>query len=144
MSVSFWPLWLVLSFTFLFFASIWWLTVSGIFYSKHRNDVYSRGINGLSGNQVTLRCPVGKKIGVVSGYLECGDQNGLSPLCDPYNADGTPNKLTTQDISASIKSACNGNEECSYIIPYISPFTTGPCLGVTCGMSQLVGTYTCS
>lgn len=96
--------------------------------------VTTRGANGVSGGQLSLSCPSGKKIKIATGTYTC------YPTCDPGTGNGTLSLTGTKDAVVDMSPMCDGKETCNFTIPDGSSMSD-KCSG--CKSLQLIGTYDC-
>src|SRR5271166_4148250 len=141
MGIQFLPVWLDMVAVFFIGVALWWLFVATQYWFYNRDFVYVKGLNGNSGDVISLTCPVGTNIKLRQTHLQCADldSSGKQPSCDPFLNDGTLNTSNIQTITSEIGKICNEKNTCEITIP--SP-TNSIC--TSCDIFQMVGTYTCS
>ena len=151
-------------FTVIIITFLVFMLLVGLFYfiyAYSQNVHYSdfkmgRTASGPGNESIELKCDFNKKINISGANVLCvsGSDVTNSPfiMCDPMNTNGSLNTNTTQTITSSLQTLCNGKESCVFTLPSNYTFTpdttsstTAQCTSGLCHSStlQLIATYTC-
>lgn len=133
--------------------------ISSYYYGKKlQGKTTTRGLSGVSGQQLSLQCPSGQVISFANSNKTSSRAVLLAPgaagtSCDPFFTPGAGqsqyffNQANTMDMLSGNPfglASCDGQNSCSFTVPLSSDprLTSNGCLSGSKSVS-LIGTYDC-